>query len=687
MKKLLVLVAATALPCLAMADEGMWTFDNPPSATIKSRYGVELTRDWLDRVRGATLRLESGCTASFVSPTGLILTNHHCAEDCIAENSSAENDRLGKGFLAGAPAEELRCQGEAASVLVRAEDVTGQVRKATEGLDPAKAVEARRAELTRLEQACEEASAKDSQTGPLKCEAVTLYQGGQSWIYAYKRYDDVRLVFAPEKDIAAFGGDVDNFQFPRWSLDMAILRAYEDGKPAATPNRLRVDWKGAAAGEPVFVSGHPGTTQRLMTRAELDAQRDVMLPFWLLRFSELRGRMIQFGKGGEEAERRATAYLNTIENSIKVRRKQQDALNEERLFERKAAEEQALAAALAGTPDADAYQRIEKAQQVYRDIHVRHTFLEGGAGFNSELFGYARTLVRAAAERAKPNAERLRTFTDARLPAVERALRAETPYYADLDQVRLSFSLERMREWLGPDDPLVRQVFGRESPDSLAARLIAGSKLADPAVRMALYEGGQAAIDASDDAMIRLALAVDPQSAALRKRMEDEVEGPTRQAQEAIAAARFRTLGTDVYPDATFTLRLSYGAVEGWVEQGSPVAPFTALERAFERATGRPPFRMPEAWLDKAHALPMDTPFNFVATLDIVGGNSGSPILNARGDVVGLAFDGNIHSIAGGYGYDPRNNRAIGVDVRIMRLALDEVYGAKSLLAEMERRR
>ncbi|MCU0975091.1 MAG: S46 family peptidase [Steroidobacteraceae bacterium] len=687
MNRLLMLAAAATLPCLASADEGMWTFDNPPSAAIKSRYGVELTRDWLDRVRGATLRLESGCTASFVSPTGLILTNHHCAEDCIAENSSAETDRLGKGFLAATPGEELRCQGEAASVLIRTEDVTEQVRKATAGLDPAKAVETRRAELTRLEQACEEASAKDRATGPLKCEAVTLYQGGQSWIYAYKRYDDVRLVFAPEKDIGAFGGDVDNFQFPRWSLDMAILRAYEDGKPAKTPNRLQFDWKGAAAGEPVFVSGHPGTTQRLMTLAELDAQRDVTLPFWLLRFSELRGRMIQFGKGSEESERRATAYLNTIENSIKVRRKQQDALNDDALFGRKAAEEAALAKALAGGPDADAYERIAKAQQVHRDIHVRHAFLEGGAGFNSELFVHARTLVRAAAERAKPNAERLRPYTDARLPAIERALRAETPYYADLDQVRLSFSLERMREWLGPDDPLVRRIFGRESPDSLAARLIAGSKLADPAERMALYAGGQAAIDASDDAMIRLAAAVDPEAAALRKRMEDEVEGPTRQAQEAIAAARFATLGTDVYPDATFTLRLSYGAVDGWVEQGAPVAPFTTLEAAFERSTGRPPFRMPESWLDKAHALPMDTPFNFVATLDIVGGNSGSPIVNARGDIVGLAFDGNIHSIAGGYGYDVRNNRAIGVDVRIMRLALEEVYGAKSLLAEMDRRR
>ncbi len=686
MKRLTIFLAAAVLPGLAVADEGMWTFDNPPTAAIKARYGVELGRDWLDRVRGATVRLESGCTGSFISPTGLILTNHHCAEDCIAQNSSAERDLLGKGFLAAGRGEELRCQGDAASVLVRTEDVTAQVKAAAEGLEPGKAVEARRAELIRLEQACEEASRADASTGPLKCEAVTLYQGGQYWLYAYKRYDDVRLVFAPEQDIAAFGGDVDNFQFPRWSLDMTILRAYEDGGPAKTPGHLRVDWKGAAAAEPVFVSGHPGTTQRLMTRAELDAQRDVMLPFWLLRFSELRGRMIQFGKGSDESLRRATSYLNSVENAIKVRRKQLDALNEDSLFEKKAVEEARLAAALSAGPDASAYALVEEAMRVYRDIHVLHTFLEGGGGFNSELFGYARTLVRAAAERAKPNAERQSAYSDARLPAIESALRAETPYYADFDQVRLSFSLERMREWLGPDDPVVRQVFGRDTPDTLAARLIAGSRLADPAARVALYEGGQAAIEASDDAMIRLAAVLEPAATALRKRMEDEVEGPTRRAQEALAAARFATLGTSVYPDATFTLRLSYGAVEGWVEQGSAVAPFTTLDRLFERATGRPPFRIPESWLGKSHQLDMSTPVNFVATLDIVGGNSGSPIVNARGDIVGLAFDGNIHSIAGGYGYDPGNNRAIGVDVRAMRAALGQVYGAKALLAEIDRR-
>lgn len=688
MKRLALLAAATALPLLATADEGMWTFDNPPQAVLKDQYGVELSSDWLKRVGTGTARLEGGCTAVFVSGSGLLLTNHHCAESCIAENSTAERDLLGKGFLAADHAGEQRCQDQAVSVLLRTEDVTDSVRAATAGLDPAAAATARRAELTRLEQACEDAAAQDASAGPLKCEAVTLYQGGQHWIYSYKRYEDVRLVFAPEKDIGSFGGDVDNFQFPRWTLDLSILRAWEDGKPASTPHHLRVDWTGPEAGEPVFASGHPGSTARLQTRAELDAFRDAYLPFYLLRYSELRGRLLQFAKSGREAARITVAPLNLYENSLKVRRKQLDALNEELLFEQKRTAEEKLGAMLRGDPEfadsADAYADIAAAKQVYRDIVVPHTFFEGRAGFNSELFNHARYLVRAAAERAKPNTERLREYTEARLPALEQSLRAATPVYPDLEQVTLSFALERMREWLGPDHAVVKRVFGRDDPETLAQRLIGGSKLADPAVRMALYQGGQAAIDASDDSMIRLAALVDPESRALRKRMEDEVDGPTLRAQEAIAAARFRALGTSVYPDATFTLRFTYGSVTGWVEQGQPVAPFTTIGQAFERATGSDPFRMPESWLSVAHELDMDTPFNFTSTLDVTGGNSGSPVVDARGDVVGLVFDGNIHSISGDYWYDAAKNRTISVDVRAIRLALDKVYRAHRLLEEMD---
>ena len=309
MKLVPIAVLAAFAAFQAAAEEGMWTFDNPPRDAIQQKYGVSLDSAWLDRVREATVRLETGCTGSFISGDGLILTNHHCAEDCIAQNSSEGNDLVAAGFLAGTREKELKCQEDAVSVLVGTEDVTAKVAAALKGVAPAGLVEARRAALTKLEQECEESSAK-AKGGPLKCERVALYQGGQHWLYRYRRYEDVRLVFAPERDIAAFGGDPDNFQFPRWCLDMSILRAYEGDKPAKTPNHLRFDWDGAAPGDAVFVVGHPGDTDRLLTVSQLALQRDTFMPFWLMRFSELRGRMIQYSKTGEEPRRTAESYLN-----------------------------------------------------------------------------------------------------------------------------------------------------------------------------------------------------------------------------------------------------------------------------------------------------------------------------------------------------------------------------------------
>jgi Peptidase S46 len=679
------LAALAALP--AAADEGMWTFDNPPSAAIEQKYGVKLDSAWLARLREATVRLETGCTGSFISGDGLILTNHHCAEDCIAQNSSEGNDLVAAGFLAGTREKELQCKEDAVSVLVGTEDVTAKVATVLDGVAADKVVEARRAALTKLEQACEEAS-KKARGGALKCEQVSLYQGGQHWLYKYRRYEDVRLVFAPERDIAAFGGDPDNFQFPRWCLDMSILRAYEDGKPAKTPTRLRFDWDGAEPGDAVFISGHPGNTDRLLTAAQLEVQRDTFMPFWLLRYAELRGRMIQYAKTGEEPRRTSESYLNSVENSIKVRRKQYDALLDPALIENATRKEQALRDAIASEPElapaAGAWEQIAKAQATWRNILVPYSFLEGAAAFNSQLFGHARALVRAATERAKPNEQRLSDYTEARLPALVQNLKADAPIYPDFEVVRLSFGLERMREWLGPDDPVVREVFGKDSPDSLANRLVRESKLGDAATRMALYEGGQAAIDASQDPMIRLAAAVDPASRALRKQFEAEVEGPTQRGEEEIAKARFAEYGTSIYPDATFTLRLSYGAMKGWNEKGEEVRPWTELSRAFERATGEPPFRIPPRWMAAKDSLDMATRANFTTNNDIVGGNSGSPMVNARGEIVGLAFDGNIHSIAGSYWFDERMNRSIGVHPAYIRAALEKVYGASALLAEID---
>ena len=686
MKLVLTLAVTVALGGVLLADEGMWTFDNIPKDAIARKYKVTLTDQWLQRLQQSVVRLESGCTGSFVSAEGLILTNHHCAAECLSDLSTAQRDYIAQGFSAATRDAEVRCPGEQISVLMAMQNVTPQVTKAIASVPAAQTVAARNRILTELESECEAASQKSG--APLSCEAVTLYQGGQYWIYKYKRYDDVRVVFAPEAAVAAFGGDPDNFQFPRWCLDMSLLRAYDNGKPAAVPAHLTIAWSGAAAGDPVFVAGHPGTTQRLMTVAQLKTQRDVFLPFWLLRFSELRGRLIQYSKTSAEAQRTAKDYLDSIENSHKVRRMQLTSLLDDRMMDQRIADERELRAAVqraskGSAKASDPWDEIARAAQRERDILIPYTWLEGGAGFNSQLFGYARLLVRAADERAKPNASRMREYTDAALPQLRAELEAHTPIAAELEQVRLAFSLERMREYLGPDHAMIKSVLGNASPDERARQLVAGSTLADPAVRLKLYEGGQGAVSASTDPMIALARAVDTESRRLRTIYENEVEGPVRRAQQVIAEARFKAYGTRLYPDATFTLRLTYGAVDGWAEAGARVEPFTRLDRMYERATGAPPFALPKTWLDAKPRLELSRRANFVATTDIVGGNSGSPVVNARGEIVGLVFDGNIHSISGSYWFDTERNRTVAVHPEYMRTALEQVYRVEAIAREL----
>ncbi len=670
-----------------VADEGMWTFDNIPQAAIQKKYDTTLEQRWLDKLQRSITRFESGCTGSFVSADGLVLTNHHCAMSCLAQLSSTSANYVDDGFSAHNRGAEKKCPTQILSVLVETENVTAKVTSATTGLSDAQANQARKQELSKLEAACTESS-KRSRGGPLACESVTLYQGGQYYLYKYRRYDDVRLVFAPHHAIGAFGGDPDNFNFPRWSLDFTLMRVYDKGKPARTPNHLSWRVEGPRDGEPTFVAGHPGSTSRLLTVEQLRFQRDVSVPSFLIRNSELRGRLIQYGKTGEEPERISSDYLQSVENSLKVYRGLQTALLDDGLFARKTVQERELRERVKTDPKleaavGEAWKDAEAAQERYRQIYDRYLYLEGGAGFNSKLFSYARQLVRGAAERSKSNEQRLREYADSNLPKIASGLLATTPLYPEFEQVTLSFSLDKLREARGPDDTIVRKLLSTESPESLAAKLITESKLGDPAVRKALWEGGAAAVAASDDPMIALARDIDGEARAVRKIYEDEVQAPVATAQERIAKARFAVFGTNTYPDATFTLRLSYGAVSGWNEKGQPVEPFSRLSRLYERATGKDPFRLPQVWLDARDKLDMNTPFCFVTTNDIVGGNSGSPLVDSQGRLVGLAFDGNMHSIAGSYWYDGEMNRTVAVHPAIIIAALRDVYGATDLANEL----
>jgi hypothetical protein len=680
-----LLLACIALP--ALADEGMWTFDNFPKATVQQKYGVAIDDAWLGRLQRSIARIEGGCTGSFVSPDGLLLTNHHCARGCVGELSSAGESYIENGFSAPTRAAERKCPAEIISVLLGIEDITAKVNGATAGLTDAKANEARKQTLSRLEAACTTAS-KNNRGGPLACEAVTLYQGGQYFLYKYQRYDDVRLVFAPEQSIAAFGGDPDNFNFPRWSLDFSLMRIYRNGKPVSTPDHLRWRIEGPKAGEAVFVAGHPGSTSRLLTTEQLRFQRDVFVPSSIARNSELRGQMIQWGKTGDEPQRIVQENLLNLENSLKVSRGLQHALLDDALLQQKAAKERELrervaADAKLAQQTGTAWDDIATAQVRYRQIYDRYFYLENNSGFASKLFRYARQLVRGAVERSKPNELRLREYSESTLPKLSAGLLAATPVYPSFEQLTLAFSLDKLREALGPDDAVVRRLMSSESPDTLAAKLVNETKLGDPAVRKALWEGGAAAVDASTDPMIVLARTIDPDARAVRKIYEDEVQAPVATGQEKLAQARFAVLGTKVYPDATFTLRLSYGDVRSWVENGEQVETFTKLSRLYERTTGHDPFRLPQRWLQARGKLDPHMPFDYVTTNDIVGGNSGSPLVDAQGRLVGLVFDGNIPSIAGSFWYDERMNRTVAVHPAIIIAALREVYGAGALASEI----
>ncbi|MGN6278043.1 MAG: S46 family peptidase [Sphingomonas sp.] len=676
-------VSMVALSAPVGASEGMWTFDNFPMAKVNAELGTHIDQQWLDRVMSNAVRLSTGCSASIVSGKALILTNNHCVAGCAQDLSSTGHDYFTHGYTATAASEERKCAGMQAEVLTKIGDVTDRVTAAGKGLTGEALVKARNAVTSQIEQqGCPD-------TATTRCQVVDLYHGGQYKLYTYRKYSDVRLVFSPGVQTAFFGGDPDNFNFPRYDLDSAFVRLYENGKPVSTPNHLK--WNDAAptAGEAVFVAGNPGGTDRQLTMSQLDTQRTLQLPQTITELSELRGRLIRFGEESAENKRIAQELLFGLENSYKVYWGRLKALDDPAFAATLAADRNDLRRKVAGVKDklpadfGDPWATIDQAQLQVAAMALPHSFVEGGPPA-SDLFEYAKTLVRGAEERTKPSADRLPGYADSQLPLVEKELLDEKPVYASLEQQLIEFWLSKSREYLTADSPYTKLLLGNDSPEELSAKL-AQSKLGDPAVRKALWDGGMAAIKASDDPMIQYVLRIDPEARKLRTAWNDKVTGPTTEAAEKIAKARFAVYGDSIYPDATFTLRLSYGKIEGWTYNGETVPPFTQFKGLYERATGNAPFDLDQRWIDAKNKLNPNTVFDISTSNDIIGGNSGSPLINAKGEVIGAIFDGNIHSLGGDYGYDPKLNRAVAVSAAAVNEALRKVYGASALADELEK--
>lgn len=715
MKRALALLGVVLLLAsgAAFADEGIWLFNAAPVQRIQAKYGFTVSQAWLDHLRLGSVRFDNGGSGSFVSADGLAFTNHHVGRECVQALSTGERDYIRDGFLARTLAEEKQCPALELDVLRKIEDVTQQVREAAKpGMSVAEAGRAQRETMSRLEADCAKASG-------LHCDVVTFYAGGLYQLYEYKRYTDVRLVFAPEERIAFFGGDPDNFEFPRYDLDIAFFRAYENGHPAKLTDYLKVSQNGVKDGDLVFVSGNPGRTERMLTVAQLDFLRDVQTPFTLDVMRERYAALKKFAAESEENSRIASDEVFGFENALKAYRGRYAGLMDRQLMAKKAADEASLRKAVDADPKmkaeyGDAWEAIAQATEREKQLLAQHYFIESLGGFAGEEPRLARHLVRAAAERQKPDFKRLREYNQARLPSLEAQLFSTAPIYKPLDVVQLATSLRLMREKLGADNATVKLALSGQTPEAAARDLIENTKLNDVAYRKQLYEGGWPSVEQSRDPLIVLMRQIDPAARDVRQQWDDQVDSVLRTNGTQLAKARFTVQGTDLYPDATFTLRLSYGVVRGYRQAGKKIPYFTDLGGAFRDAAlhgNRAPYELPESWilhLNKPNtglhpsqpttlavdpglpeaslakaALNQATPFNFVSTPDIIGGNSGSPTVDKNGEVVGIIFDGNIQSLSWDFQYDDRQGRAIQVDMRAVFEALRKIYHADELVNEL----
>lgn len=678
----LFMAAAFAAAIPLHAEEGMWTFDNPPVKLLQSRYGFQPTQSWLDHIRLSSVRLNDGGSGSFVSPNGLLLTNHHVARGQLQKNSTPEHDYIKNGFYAATPEQELKTPDLEVNVLVSMENVTDKVQAALKGIqDKDQALKVRQATIAQLERE------SNTKTG-LRSDIVSLYQGGEYWIYRYKKYTDVRIVFAPEQQIAFYGGDPDNFTYPRYDLDMAIFRVYENGKPLDTTNYLKWNSKGAVDGDLIFISGHPGSTSRQDTMAQLVTERDVREPLLLSMLKSRIDALKKYAAQGPEQARQVNSIIFGLENSQKAYRGRYEALMDKQVIAKKQAEEDDFRKRVAANSQwqaeyGSAWDSIAAAEAKARPMIKQQLFRRA----DSQLMSLALQLVQYVAEIKKPDGDRLPQFHESGLESLRYRLLSPAPVYAAVEKARLTASLTESLRQLGEGDPYIQAVIGSSDPESVANQLIEGTKIADPKVRQALLQGGEAAIAASSDPMIVLARKLDPLYRAQIKIMDQEIISVETAAGEKIGQARFLAYGKSTYPDANFTLRLSYGSVKGYPMNGTVAPSKTTFYGLYDRAASfdnKEPFALPKRYAEGIGKLNLSTPLDFVSTGDIIGGNSGSPVINKNGELVGLIFDGNIESLAGDFVYEGEKNRAVAVHSAGMIEALRKLYDANKLADELE---